>query len=160
MNPLTQDEFTQAKLAVMNVIIPGFHKDMSLGELYGEAIIEKIVKVAWNTRWSVHEEGGKGVEVRNLLHQLNLDRADIRELPEGATIACNITTLRKVADYLRQEAPNHQPSAHQSKQGVSLSKVYHNERLIDLVCNHDNTYASLKEIAQTILDAAGVIYVD
>lgn len=43
------------------------------------------------------------IEIENLLHALNLDRPDIAELPEGATISCNVSTLRRVATYLRKQ---------------------------------------------------------
>lgn len=56
------------------------------------------------------------IEIENLLHALNLDRPDIAELPEGAVLACNITTLRKVAAYLRNQI-NDQP--------VELSQKHH-----------------------------------
>ena len=45
------------------------------------------------------------VTVSNLLHKLNLDRHDIAELPEGASIVCNITTLRQIGAYLRTTEP-------------------------------------------------------
>lgn len=40
------------------------------------------------------------VEVKNLLHRMNLDRSDIAALPEGSTIAINITTHRQAADLI------------------------------------------------------------
>ena len=54
------------------------------------------------------DEPVSSIEVSNMLHEFNLERPDIAALPNGATIAYNITTLRKAADLIKRLAAQSQ----------------------------------------------------
>lgn len=75
-------------------------------ELENDCLCDPLKGIKWTRECPIHGIPDKKSEIldvvrRNLLHQLNLDRPDIRDLPEGATIECNVTILRKIADFIR-----------------------------------------------------------
>lgn len=59
-------------------------------------------------------------EAENVLHLLNLDRPDIAELPEGASIVCNISTLRKAAAFIRLIREHEARTVERVEQSISF----------------------------------------
>ena len=85
--------------------------------------------------------------MNNVLHRLNLDRADIAELPEGATISCNVTTLRQAADLIKRLAKQEAPPR------VDDELLPLIEKELQLAVNARNMGYSVKQGAKNLLAA-------
>lgn len=113
----------------------------------------------WNTRWSAHEEGGEGVLIKAT--QTYFDKYMQDEADDAENCVCGEEQhLAALAVKKALASISHQPSAHQSKQGVSLEKCARalneraNKKYNFYYVGKDESF----DLAKTVLDAAGVAY--
>ncbi len=98
--PSTSTIDPKAKTAAVDAYI-GLLATPATGDIEGDI---DIVLRAYEEAKACGRSEISDVRVKNVLERLNLERADIAELLEGATIACNITTLRQAAALIKDMA--------------------------------------------------------
>lgn len=64
--------------------------------------IRELIEDIRRSRMTEQPVEVSSVEVNNLLHRMNLTRQDIAALPDGSTIAINVTTHRQAADLIKR----------------------------------------------------------
>lgn len=86
-------------LPLVDALTPEWEVSITKGQEEVDALIDHIIGEIKNVLIPMPDIN---IQVSNMLHQLNLDRADIAALPAGATISCNITTLRNAAALIKR----------------------------------------------------------
>jgi hypothetical protein len=82
-----------------NILYPGGIKHPQQGEWHW--LLKEVGRLKSTEReYRPHPKTGLGIRINNALHSLNLDRNDIASLPDGATLARNVTDDRVVAALL------------------------------------------------------------